>query len=84
VNALEDRHAGQTFLVVSHGVVNRVLLAHWTGTSLRDARRILQDNGAFNIVALEGGRANVITLNSAPLTSSVAAPSSRWNSRPRT
>src|ERR1700694_4885977 len=38
--AVEDllaRRGGQTFLVVGHGTVNRVLLAHWLGMPLRHA-----------------------------------------------
>jgi broad specificity phosphatase PhoE len=66
IGRLSERHPGETILVVSHGVVNRVLLAHWTGMPLRRARTIPQDNGALNLVQLNGDSARVVTLNSVP------------------
>jgi broad specificity phosphatase PhoE len=59
------RHAGGTFVVVAHGTVNRVLLAHWLGLPLRDARTIAQDNAAFNVVDFHDGHAEVRTVNAA-------------------
>jgi broad specificity phosphatase PhoE len=64
VAKLVARHEGETIAVVSHGVVNRVLLATWNGMPLRQARRIPQDNAAFNIIELTGNVARVGTLNS--------------------
>lgn len=63
IRELVERHPGQTILAVSHGVVNRVLLAFWLGIPLRFARRLPQDNAAFNVVTFEDGRAKVNTVN---------------------
>jgi broad specificity phosphatase PhoE len=63
IEALAKRHTGQTILAVSHGVVNRVLLAHWLGLPLRFARRLPQDNAAFNVVQHGEGGAKVRTVN---------------------
>jgi broad specificity phosphatase PhoE len=63
VERLAARHRGQALLIVSHGVVNRVLLAHWLGLPLRHARRLPQDNAGLNVVALEEGAARVRTIN---------------------
>jgi broad specificity phosphatase PhoE len=65
IDPLLARHAGQTVLIVGHGVVNRVLLAHWLGLPLRFARRLPQDNAGFNVVEAEGGTIKVRTLNQA-------------------
>jgi broad specificity phosphatase PhoE len=62
---LAARHGGETVVVVGHGVVNRVLLAHWLGLPLRHARLLPQDNGGLSVVELHGGRAEVRTLNAA-------------------
>jgi broad specificity phosphatase PhoE len=63
VERLAARHPGETLLIVSHGVVNRVLLAHWLGLPLRHARRLPQDNAGLNVVALGGDAAKVRTIN---------------------
>jgi broad specificity phosphatase PhoE len=65
VEGLVQRHAGECFLVVAHGAVNRVLLAHWLGIPLRFARRLPQDNAAFNVVEFTDGEFTVRTLNQA-------------------
>jgi broad specificity phosphatase PhoE len=63
IEALAKRHKGQTILAVSHGVVNRVLLAHWLGLPLRFARRLPQDNAAFNVVQYDDDVVKVRTVN---------------------
>ena len=63
-DALLQRHAGQTIAVVTHNVVNRVLLAPLLGLPLRQARRIHQDNCGINVVLWRGGQAKLVTLNS--------------------
>ena len=63
VARLVGRHAGETILVVGHGVVNRVVLAHWLGLPLRYARRIPQDNGALSTVEFRGASVRVRTVN---------------------
>jgi broad specificity phosphatase PhoE len=63
IQRLAARHAGTTFVVVGHGVVNRVLLAHWMGIPLRCARQLPQDNGGFSTVEFRGENAHVRTAN---------------------
>lgn len=65
IDDLVNRHLGSTFAVVSHGVVNRVLLATWLGIPLRFARRLPQDNAAYNVIELRDGQAKVRTINRA-------------------
>jgi broad specificity phosphatase PhoE len=65
VEDLVSRHPEETIVAVSHGVVNRVLLAHWLGIPLRFARRLPQDNAAFNVVEFTDGECTVRTLNQA-------------------
>jgi broad specificity phosphatase PhoE len=65
VESLASRHAGETVLVVSHGVVNRVLLAHWMGVPLRYARSLPQDNTGYNVIDFAGGKAKVRMINRA-------------------
>src|SRR5205823_3711312 len=43
-------HPGGTVVVVGHGVVNRVLLAHWLGLPLRYSRQLPQDNAGYSVV----------------------------------
>jgi broad specificity phosphatase PhoE len=59
------RHSGESLLVVSHGAVNRVLLAHWMGMPLRFARKIPQDNAGINLVEFQSGHVKVRTINAA-------------------
>jgi broad specificity phosphatase PhoE len=63
VQGLVTRHQGETFLIVSHGVVNRVLLAHWLGVPLRHARQLPQDNAGINVVEFRNGVPSVRTVN---------------------
>ena len=60
---LVRQHGGKTFLVVGHGLVNRVLLAHWLGLPLRLARRLPQDNAGLNLIEFHGLDAKVRTVN---------------------
>jgi broad specificity phosphatase PhoE len=67
-------HPDETIVLVAHGVVNRVLLAHWQEMPLRDSRRIPQDNGGYSIVEVSDGKARIVTLNAtAHLTAIPAA-----------
>ncbi len=63
--AIAGRHPGGTVLVVSHGVVNRVLLAAWMGVPLRCARNLPQDNTGYNAIDFHGGVAKVRMINRA-------------------
>jgi broad specificity phosphatase PhoE len=65
ITRLVERHSGQTLLVVGHGLVNRVLLAHWLGLPLRHARRLAQDNAGYSIVEFRSGLAHVRAVNEA-------------------
>jgi broad specificity phosphatase PhoE len=65
VERLIDRHTGETILVVGHGVVNRVLLAHWLGLPLRCARQLPQDNAGYSVVEFHGSEVRVRTINEA-------------------
>jgi broad specificity phosphatase PhoE len=58
-------HAAETILVVCHGVVNRVLLAHWLDIPLRFARKLPQDNAGISVIDFVEGKAKVRTVNQA-------------------
>jgi alpha-ribazole phosphatase/probable phosphoglycerate mutase len=51
---LIDRHRRETLIVVSHGGVNRVLLAHFMGIPLEHIFRIEQHYGCLNIIKVTG------------------------------
>jgi broad specificity phosphatase PhoE len=63
LHALHRQHEEETIVLVSHGVVNRVLLAEGMGLPLRYARRIPQDNGAYNRLELSDRQLQVKTVN---------------------
>lgn len=65
IEKLVARHGGETFLVVGHGLVNRVLLAYWLGLPLCHARRLPQDNAGLNLIEFQGTDAKVRTVNAA-------------------
>jgi len=62
---LYRRHAGESFVVVAHNVVNRVYLAHLLGMELRRCRDIVQNNCGVNVITHDGNRPQVQTLNTA-------------------
>jgi broad specificity phosphatase PhoE len=47
-----SRHADGRIVIVSHGGLNRIILAHMLGTPLTNIFRIEQDYGALNIIEL--------------------------------
>jgi probable phosphoglycerate mutase len=57
-------HLGQIVAIVTHNVVNRVLLASLLGLPLKLARRIHLDNCGISIVRMRDGETKLITLNS--------------------
>lgn len=57
------RHPEECVLVVGHGVLNRVLLAHWLGLPLRLARRLPCENTGFSRIDVEEGQARVRSMN---------------------
>ena len=62
-NELLARHAGETILVVSHHVVNRVYLAGLLGLSPSEAKRVSLDNCGVSVVAQDGESKRLVTLN---------------------
>lgn len=68
-----ERHEGDTFLVVSHHVVNRVYLAHVLGLPPDRARQVSLDNCGISVVVREDGRTRVTTLNATFHLQGVAA-----------
>ncbi len=59
-----DRHEGETVFLVSHGGVNRVLLAHLMGLPLENIFRIEQDYGCVNKIRFfEDGFSLVMLVN---------------------
>jgi broad specificity phosphatase PhoE len=63
LDSIIARHPGEPVLVVSHGVVNRVLLAHWLGLPLSHARRLPQDNTGYNVIDFHEGKARARSIN---------------------
>lgn len=63
VRDLARRHKGETVVLVSHKIVNKVILCAVLGLSNHAIWRIDQDNGAINRFEFEGGRWVVRSLN---------------------
>lgn len=63
LESLAQRHPGEVILVVGHNVVNRAALAHWIGLPIRYARRLPQNNAAYNVLSFEQDRPKVRTIN---------------------
>lgn len=61
---LLETHPGQLIAVVTHNVVNRVLLAPLLGVPLKLARGIHLDNCGICVLRHRGGITKLITLNS--------------------
>jgi broad specificity phosphatase PhoE len=58
-----SRHPGQSILVVSHRVVNRVYLASLLGMTPNEARRVNVDNCSVSVIEHQGSRTRLVTLN---------------------
>jgi len=65
ISQLLEQHAGQSFVVVSHNVVNRCILADLMGLALAQARTIPQENCGVNLIRRRDGKTTLVTLNSA-------------------
>jgi alpha-ribazole phosphatase len=50
INELMPRHVGETFAVVSHGGVNRIILANALKMADKDIFRLAQDYAAINVI----------------------------------
>jgi broad specificity phosphatase PhoE len=57
------RYAGQTFAVVAHNIVNRVLLADLLRLPLRYARDLRQSNCCVNVIRGTADTVELVTLN---------------------
>lgn len=60
---LAARHAGRTIVLVSHTVVNRAILLGALGAGLECFWRLRQDNGALNVLEVEGERWTLVSMN---------------------
>lgn len=60
---LLDKHAGESFAVVAHSIVNRVYLASLLFGDLLRARELKQMNCCVNLIRNREGRAELITMN---------------------
>ncbi len=63
VRELAIRHEGQTIVLVSHTVINRVILLGVVGAGLEHFWRLRQENGALNVFEVEGDRCTLVTMN---------------------
>ncbi|HLW66486.1 MAG TPA: histidine phosphatase family protein, partial [Gemmataceae bacterium] len=71
--SLLRRHDGQSILVVSHRIVNRVYLSSLLGVPLLQAREVLLDNCGISVVRREDGKTSVNMLNASFHLQGVAA-----------
>lgn len=60
---LVARHAGQTIVIVTHNVVNRVLVADFLGLPLERAKLLHQSNCCFNEIRCRPGITDVRSVN---------------------
>lgn len=63
VRELSARHPGQTIVLVSHTVVNRAILLGVMGAGLDRFWELRQDNGAINVLEVEGERCTLVAMN---------------------
>ena len=60
---LVTKHAGQTIVIVTHNVVNRVLVADFLGLTLDRAKFLHQSNCCFNEIRCRPGITDVYSVN---------------------
>jgi len=63
IHGLAARHAGQTIALVSHTVVNRVILLAILGLGNDRFWRLRQDNCALNVFEAEAGDFTLVSMN---------------------
>jgi broad specificity phosphatase PhoE len=63
VSSLAVRHPAETIVLVSHTVVNRVILLAVLGLDNDRFWRLRQDNGAINVFEAEGDDFTLVSLN---------------------
>jgi broad specificity phosphatase PhoE len=61
---LFERHRGEMFAVVAHGIVNRVFLTKHMGCTLQAIPAIAQTNGCVNLIRWRAGAIRVLGVNS--------------------
>ena len=66
-------YEGQSVLIVSHHVVNRIYLSDLLGLPLEQARQVSLDNCGISVVTRDGDKTSVSTLNAAFHLQGVAA-----------
>lgn len=65
LDALFEKHVGESVLVVAHHVVNRTYLAGLLGLGPENARQVTLDNCGISVLVRSGGQTTVSTLNAA-------------------
>ena len=60
---LLERHRGETIAVVSHNVVNRVILTELLGLDTSRAKELRQANGGVNVIQYRDGQASLLAFN---------------------
>ena len=73
IDALLEKHAGESILVVAHHVINRTYLAGLLGLSPDQGRQVTLDNCGISVVVRAGSQTTVATLNAAFHLQGVAA-----------
>jgi broad specificity phosphatase PhoE len=63
IEKLMTRHLGEAIVVVSHNVVNRVVIGHLLGIPMPLRRHIPQDNCAVNVLRSRGGLIRPVSIN---------------------
>ena len=63
VRDLAARHAGQTILLVSHTVINRIILMCVMGIGNERLWRIRQEPCAINVFEVDTGEYTLVSLN---------------------
>jgi len=64
ISQLLEQREGQSFVVVSHNVVNRCILAEVIGLPLAKARTIPQENCGVSLIRRREGKTSLVALNS--------------------
>src|SRR5262245_52791531 len=73
IEEILSENAGQSVLIVSHHVVNRIYLSDLLGLPLEQARQVSLDNCGISVVTRDGDKTSVSTLNAAFHLQGVAA-----------
>ncbi|MCT4585420.1 MAG: histidine phosphatase family protein [Peptostreptococcaceae bacterium] len=64
IKTLNEKHDNKTFLIISHGMIIKLLLTELVGIEINDMYKFKQGNTALNIInGLEGNRFQIDILN---------------------